>query len=309
VIALFFMPLSASALTLRLQLQWVPQAQFAGYYVAQDLGWYEQAGLDVEILPHGPEFPPTQIMADEAADIAVFNLSEALQLMDAGVQLVNLQQFKRVSSLVFVALASSNISTPSDLDGLRVARWSYFSAKSEAFFRRYGIKPEIVNQGASMAPLRSGAVDVAMATRYNELVQLYLGGLDQDDLVVLPFADHVASMPEDGIYVRLQQWQLHEQALRQFVEITRRGWQYAFDHPDEAIRAVMQRAYKAGVETNQGHQMLMLAALRDYYLEESGQLHDGQLDQNDFALAWRLLRDNDMVRGDDTPSYQQFHQR
>jgi len=108
--------------TFRLQLQWVPQAQFAGYYVAQDLGWYEKAGLDIEILPHGPEFPPNKIMAQGQAEIAVLNLSEALQLMDDGIELVNLQQFMRTSSLVFVALTDSDIATPQDLDGRRVVR-------------------------------------------------------------------------------------------------------------------------------------------------------------------------------------------
>ena len=302
-------PQNVGAFTLRLQLQWTPQAQFAGYYLADDLGWYQQAGLDVQILPHGPDFPPNQVMAAQQADVVVLNLSEALQLMDAGVELVNLQQFKRTSSLVFVALASSNILKPSDLDGLRVARWHHFSALSEALFRRYQINPEIVDQGASMAPLRSGAVDAAMATRYNELVQLYLGGLDPDDLIVFPLADHVPSMPEDGIYVRLEQWRSHEPALRQFVQITRRAWQYAFDHPDEAIQAVMKRANEAGAQTNKGHQMLMLSVLRDFYLDESGQLHDGQMDQADFAVAWQLLRNYDMIKSEQMPSYQQFHQR
>lgn len=308
-VVLFCMAQDASAVTFKLQLQWVPQAQFAGYYVAHDRGWYQEAGLDVEILPHGPEFPPQRLLAEGQADIAVMNLSEALQLIDAGVELVNLQQFKRTSSLVFVALASSNIASPNDLGQLRVARWDHFAAQTEALFRRYGIKPEVVSQAASMAPLRAGAVDVAMATRYNELVQLYLGGLDEDDVIVIALADHVANMPEDGIYVRLDQWQAHQQALRQFVDITRRGWQYAFDHPEYAVSLVLRRARQAGLQTNEAHQMLMLEVLRDFYLDESGQLHDGDMAQDDFEEAWQLLRHYDVIKGDVMPSFEHFYQR
>ncbi len=295
--------------TLRLQLQWVPQAQFAGYYVAQDLGWYEQAGLDVEILPHGPEFPPGKALASDEADVAVFNLSEALQLMDQGVALVNLQQFKRQSSLVFVALADTGIVTPNDLDGRLIARWNHFGAQSEALFRRYGVKPKVVNQGFSMAPLRAGVVDAAMATRYNEMVQLYLGGLDEEDMVVLALADHITSLPEDGIYVRTEQWQAHEQALSAFVEVTRRGWQYAFDHPDQAIDSVMRRARDAGLQTNRAHQTLMLSVLRDFYLDDQGQLHDGQMYEDDFNRAWQLLRQYEVIRGQNIPTHEEFHKR
>lgn len=308
-VVLICMVQDASALTLRLQLQWIPQAQFAGYYVAQNLGWYEEAGLDVEILPHGPEFAPHRLLAEGQADIAVINLSEALQLIDSGVELVNLQQFKRTSTLVFVALASSNITSPSDLGRLRVARWDHFAAQSEAMFRRYDIKPDVVSQAASMAPLREGAVDVAMATRYNELVQLYLGGLDQDDVIVIALADHVTDLPEDGIYVRLDQWQAHQQPLREFVAITRRGWQYAFDHPEYAVNLVLRRARQAGVETNEAHQMLMLEVLRDLYLDESGQLHDGEMAYDVFVAAWQLLRHYDVIKGDDMPSFEHFYQR
>jgi len=160
-----------------------------------------------------------------------------------------------------------------------------------------------------MMPLRVGAVDAAMATRCNELVQLYLGGLDPDELIVMPLAEHVANMPEDGIYVRRELWQSKQQALRQFVGITRRAWQYAFDHPAYAIESVMRRAHQAGVQTNKAHQMLMLSVLRDFYLEESGQLHDGQMGHEHFVSAWKLLRNYDVIEGDDMPSYQQFHQR
>ncbi|SIT65651.1 NitT/TauT family transport system substrate-binding protein [Ectothiorhodosinus mongolicus] len=306
---LSWVPLGASAQTFSLQLQWVPQAQFAGYYVAYDKGWYADAGLNVRILPHGPEFSPTRLMADGYVDIGVFNLGEALQLVDSGIAIVNIHQFKQTSSLVLVAMADAGILVPEDLDGLRVSRWTSFAAQPDALFSLYGIRPQVFDQGASMAILTSGAVDVAMATRYNEMVQLYLNGLEREDLIVLPLANHGVNMPEDGIYVRLREWEEREDALRKFVEISRRGWQYAFENPDYAVETVIWRAQEAGHETNEAHQRLMLSVLRDFYLDESGRLHEGQLNPNDYRLAWELLRGQGMVRGEQIPDFNHFNRR
>lgn len=301
--------LAAAADSLRLQLQWVPQAQFAGYYLAQDMGWYAEAGLQLEILPHGPEHPAAATLADGTADIGVFNLAEALQLLDAGHAVVNLQQFKRQSTLVLVSRRSTGIRTPEDLAGRRVARWSGFALQPDALFRRHDVTPEIIDQGASMALLSSGAVDVAMATSYNEMVELYLGGLDADELHTMPLADYGVGLPEDGIYVRAADLQERARAFAAFVAVSRRGWQHAFNDPEAALDAVMQRTRAAGRQTNRAHQALMLAALRDFYLDQQGELHDGALAADEYLRAWELLRIGGLVEASVAPPFASFKQR
>lgn len=220
---LCWLPLTLAAETLRLQLQWVPQAQFAGYYLAQDMGWYAAAGLQLEILPDGSEHSPAPLLADGTADIGVFNLAEAMQLLDAGHAVVNLQQFKRESSLVLVSRRATGLRTPEDLAGRRVARWDGFAIQPDALFRRNDVSPEIIEQGSSMALLSSVAVDVAMATGCNEMVGLYLDGMDLDELHIMPLADHGVGLPEDGVYVREADWQSRFEVFAEFVAISRRG--------------------------------------------------------------------------------------
>ena len=77
---------------LTLQLKWVTQAQFAGYYVALEKGYYEDADLDVTILPGGPDIAPPQVIAGGGADVIIEWMPAALASRERGVELVNIAQ-------------------------------------------------------------------------------------------------------------------------------------------------------------------------------------------------------------------------
>ncbi|WP_018865161.1 ABC transporter substrate-binding protein [Thioalkalivibrio sp. ARh3] len=296
---------AAEPQTLRFQPHWVPQAQFAGFYLAKDRGWYQDAGLELEILPHGAEHPAPATLANEDADVALLYLTQALELREQGVDVVNVAQLIQDSSLVLVSLAESGILVPEDLDGERVSRWASFSLQPEALFRTYGVQPETADQGATMAALRTGAVAAATATRYNELVELYLGGLDPDEIEVMPLEDHGVGLAEDGIYVLESTLRERPDDIRAFVEVSLRGWEYAFAHPDAAMDAVMDRVIRAGEPTNRAHQRLMLEALRPLYLEDD-ELRGPELDRQDYQLAVSLMRNLGHLEWEPVP-YEQFH--
>lgn len=300
-------PTAATSMeTLRFQPHWVPQAQFAGFYLAKDRGWYADAGLEVEILSHGAEHPAADALAEDRAEVALLYLTQALELREQGVDVVNVAQLIQDSSLVLVALAETGILVPEDLDGRRISRWASFSLQPEALFRLYGVEPETVDQGATMAALRTGAVAAATATRYNEMVELYLSGLDPDELDVIPLEEHGVGLAEDGIYVLESTLDNHPEAIHAFVAASLRGWEYAFEHPEAAIDAVMERVLRYGEPTNRAHQHRMLEALRPLYLDSNGQLRGPRLAPSDYRLAISLMRNLGHLEWEPVP-YERFH--
>ena len=297
---------SAFAEPLRVQPHWVPQSQFAGFYVAADQGWYRDAGLDVDILPHGPDYPASEALARGEADIALLYLVQALELRDAGVEVVNVAQLLHDSSLVIVSFADRDILAPEDLDGRRVARWQSFRMQPEALFRAYGVEPEIIDQGSGVTALRSGAVDAAMATRFNEMVELYLSGFEPEELSTIGLEEHGTGLAEDGIYVLESTLEERPEAVKAFVAASLRGWQHAFEHPEHAVDAVMERVQQHGEPTNRAHQSLMLKVLRSLYFDSDGRLPAPVLDPTDYLMAHNLM--NNLVSLEREPvDYDTFH--
>ncbi|PYG00416.1 NitT/TauT family transport system substrate-binding protein [Thioalkalivibrio sp. ALE21] len=291
---------------LRVQPHWVPQAQFAGFYLAQDRGEYATAGLDVEILPHGPDHPAPRALASGEADIALLYLVQALELREVGVEVVNVAQLLHESSLVMVSLAEHGIRTPEDLDGRRVARWDSFRGQPEALFRSHDVEPEIVDQGATMTALRTGAVEAATATLYNEMVELYLAGHDPDELETISLEEHGVGLAEDGVYVLASTLEERPEAVEAFVRASLRGWQQAFDEPEAAVDAVMERVRAQGEPSNRAHQHLMLEALRPLYLDDTGRLPAPVLDPEDYLMAHTLMRETGTLSREPA-EHERFH--
>lgn len=299
-------PLRAEELTsVRFLPAWIPQAQFAGFYVAQDQGYYTEAGLDVAILQGGPERPVSQYLGRGEVDFAALFLSQAIELRGAGVPVVNLAQLIQRSSQLLVAHVDSGIEGPADLDGRRVAVWPDFIAQPRALFRRYDIEPEIVEQGASMGVFLHRGVDAASAMRYNEFQRLYLSGYEPDEFVVIELAAHGVGFPEDGIYTLEHSLASRPEVARSFVKASLLGWEYAFANPEEAIDSVMARVREAGVVSSRAHQKRMLEVLRDVYFEDEGQRESVVLSRSDFDFVNEAL----IYSGDlsEPLDYESFH--
>ncbi len=255
--------------TVRVALQWVPQAQFAGCYVAFEKGFYLSRGLDVILLPGGPNRDPLEAILDGKADVGTFFLSAALLYRDRGVPLVHLGQIVRRSHQILVAWKERGIETPDDLDGRPMSLWGdAFRGGYLALFEDRDIRPRLVPQHYSVNLFRRGHVDACSAMSYNELHLLFLSGIEETALTVLDLSREGYDFPEDGLYALPDFASSRPQACRDLLEATLEGWRYAAENPEEALDIVMAYARRDNIPTNRPHQRWMLEKILPAILEE-----------------------------------------
>src|SRR5581483_8143863 len=253
-----------------IQLQWVPQAQFAGYYAAQDLGYYKAAGLNVKLLNGGPQIVPGQVVASGRAQFGVDWLTALLAARDTGTQLVDIAQVFSRSGMTELTWKSSGISTIADMKGKKVANWlggdqyELFAALTKA-----GMDPAqnkgvtIVQQPFDMNLFLNHQVDAASAMTYNELAQVLetknpkTGKLySLNDLNVIKMQDVGTGMLEDGIFTtaKFLQSAANRQIAEKFIGASLAGWIYCRDHVAQCVNYTL----KAGPTLPKGHQTWMM---------------------------------------------------
>ncbi len=266
----------ARLLPLRLQLQWVTQAEFAGYYAAHDLGFYEEEGLDVKILDGSVEIVPQQMVLAGAAEFGLGWVPKVLASNERGANLVNIAQISQRSGTLQVSFAEAGIEAVEDLRGMRVGSWG-FGNEHELFaaMRAVGINPDntghvtIVQQPYDMSLLLNGELDAAQAMTYNEYAQVLetvnpdTGELYQpEDLNVINFNDVGTAMLQDHVFVNAD-WlaeEGNEDIAVAFLKASFRGWIHCRDYPDECIELVLQRGSNLG-ESHQTWQLNEISKL------------------------------------------------
>ena len=241
---------ASAADRLTLQLMWVTQAQFAGYYVARDKGFYKELNLDVTINAGAPEISTDQTLAAGKADIIVYWLALALVARDKGTPLVNIGQVFQGSSYLLTCLKSGGVKTIADLPGHSVGVWFF---GREFIFLDWMAKLNIPTDGGPRGVtmvLQNSTVDMlanrqaacVSALSYNEYWQLIEAGFTLDDLIVFKSADADAATLEDGLYVSGER--LNDPAfagkVARFLAASLRGWSWAIEHPAEAVNIVLQ---------------------------------------------------------------------
>lgn len=253
-----------------LQLQWVPQSQFAGFYAALAEGYYEEEGLEVTIKPGAVEIVPQQVVATGGAEFGVAWLPKVLASIEQGADLVNIAQIFQRSGTVQVSWADSGITSPEDWAGKKVGTWG-FGNEAEVFaaLRKVGLDPnnpedvEIIQQPFDMSLLLNREIDAAQAETYNEYAQLLeatnpeTGELYQpEDFVVISYEDVGTAMLQDGIFVRgdwIEEEANQDIAVR-FLRGTFKGWIYCRDNADACVQIVLD----AGTALGQGHMTWMM---------------------------------------------------
>ncbi len=247
--------------------QWIPQAQFAGYFVALDKGFYEKQGLNIKILRGGPDHPSSRALEQGDADFATMFLSTAIQKRSRGLKVVNIAQIVQKSALMLVARKSSGIQSPEDINGKKVSVWSGdFQLQPAAFFRKYNLDVTVIPQSSTLNLFLRGGVDVASAMWYNEYHTILSSGLDPEDLTTFLLADFGINFPEDGIYCMEATWEFDPETCCRFVRASIEGWLYAFTHPGESMDIVMRYVKEAMTPTNRMHQKWMLERMKDLIL-------------------------------------------
>lgn len=286
--------------------QWIPQAQFAGYFVAQDKGFYRKAGLDVTLLPGGPGKSCFTSLAGGHVTFCTGWLSTAIQLRASGLDIINLAQMVQRSSLLLIAKKSSGIRTPKDLNDKRVGFWvGEFDVPGLVFLKKNHLNLKMIPNYTTVTVFLKGAVDAVAAMWYNEYHSILNSGLNPDDLTVLHFKDLGVDFPEDGLYCMESTLATDPAACKAFVAASIQGWQYAFEHQDEAIDIVMKYAEAAHTGTNRAHQQWMLAAIKDLMLPEGPDEKLGKLQLNDYENVGKAVESLYLIHG--LPKYQDFY--
>lgn len=228
------------------QMKWVPQAQFAGYYVAQAKGYYKEAGLDVTIKPGGPDVSPVQVLAGNQADVIVNWMPDALAAREAGVPLVNIAQVFDKSGLMLTCKKASGVASPKDFKGKTLGVW--YGGNEYPFLNwmaKLGLKPDadvkIMKQGFNVDPLLQNQAACISTMIYNEYWQVVDAGVKESDLVTFFYEKEGVASLEDGLYVL--EPKLKDPAfvarMGKFLKATFRGWNEAVKNPAEAAKIVV----------------------------------------------------------------------
>ena len=249
-----------------LQLKWVTQAQFAGYYVAKDKGFYEEEGLDVDIKPGGPDIAPAQVLAGGGADVIVDWMPSALATREKGVPLVNIAQPFKTSGMMLTCLKETGITKPEDFKGKTLGVWFFGNEYPFLSWMAHLKIPTtggadgvtVLKQGFNVDPLLQKQADCISTMTYNEYWQVIDAGIPADDLVVFKYEDQGVATLEDGLYVL--EASLNDPAMvdkyARFVRASMKGWAYAAENPDEAAEIVLEND-ATGAQTEK-HQKRMV---------------------------------------------------
>lgn len=263
-----------------LQLKWVTQAQFGGYYVAKDKGFYEDEGLDVEIKPGGPDVAPVQVLVGGGADVMVDWMPSALAAREKGVPVVNIAQPFKSSGLNLVCRKETGITTPEDFKGKTLGTWFYgneyplLSWMSKLGFSTEGGEDGVVIQkiGFNVDPLLQKQADCITAMTYNEYWQILDAGLSPDDLVVFSYEEEGISTLEDGLYVLEDNLEdpAFQDKMARFVRASMKGWKWAEKNSDEAAEIVLENDM-TGAQTEK-HQKRMMSEVAKLTAGSNGEL-------------------------------------
>ncbi len=283
-----------------LQLKWVTQAQFAGYFVAKDKGFYEEAGLDVTIKPGGPDIAPPQVIAGGGADVIVEWMPAALASREKGVPLVNIAQPFKKSGMMLTCLKETGIASPDDFKGKTLGVWFFGNEYPfMSWMATLGIPTtggadgvEVLKQGFNVDPLLQKQAACISTMTYNEYWQVIDAGISPDDLVVFKYEDQGVATLEDGLYVLEENLQdpAFVDKMARFVSASMKGWEYARQNPEEAAQIVLDND-ETGAQTEK-HQVRMMGEIAKL-LEGS----DGTLSEEDYARTVKTL----LASGGDAP--------
>ena len=272
---------------LTLQLKWVTQAQFAGYYVAADKGFYEEEDLNVTIKPGGPDIAPVQVLLGGGADVMVDWLPSALAAREKGAPIVNIAQPFASSGLMLTCLKEHGIESPEDFPGHTLGTW-FFGNEIPLFswMGKLGIPTDGSEGGVTIQkinfnvdPLLQKQVECATTMTYNEYWQVIDAGLTPDDLNVFKYEEQGVATLEDGLYALEENLAdpAFEDKMVRFVRASMKGWKYAEENPDEAAEIVLDND-ASGAQTEE-HQKRMMGEVAKLTAGSNGALDEADYER------------------------------
>ena len=273
--------------------QWTAQAQFAGYYVAQEKGFYREAGLDEEIVHPSVTQSAVSRVRNNESQATTLQLCQALEIIDNGIPLVNILQTSMNNAMVIVSRRDED---PLKLPGMKVGIWNAgFGQLAICMSIKDHLNYEWIRFASSINLFVSGAIDATLAMSYNEYYQLAQAGVKLSEKNVYRFCDHGYNVQEDGLYMTREYYDKHRDEALRFAEASKKGWEWAAEHPDETIDIVMQYERRERIGTNRILQQLMLKEVLRLLVDRESGKREYRLRPDMVKKASQLMRENMML--------------
>ena len=273
--------------------QWTAQAQFAGYYVAEAKGFYREAGVKVRIEHPSATQPAMSRLRKNECQATTLQLCQAMEIVDEGVPLVNILQTSMNNAMVIVSARGKD---PLTQKGARVGIWSVgFGQLAICMSIKDHLDYQWVRFAQNVNLFVAGALDATLAMSYNEYYQLVQAGIEMSDKNVYRFCDHGYNVQEDGVYMTRAYYEKHRDQAAKFARASRKGWEWAAQHPDEALDIVMHYVDKNHIATNRVLQRLMLKEVLRLQVDRESKKREFRLRPDMVRLASRLMVDNKML--------------
>jgi NitT/TauT family transport system substrate-binding protein len=272
-----------------LQLKWVTQAQFGGYYVAKDKGFYTDEGLDVTILPGGPDIAPETVIAGGGADVIVDWMAAALAAREKGTKLVNIAQPFTKAGMELVCPTYTGIKTEGDFKGKTLGVWFFGNEYPfYAWMNKIGMPTEggpdgvtVLKQSFDVQPLIQKQADCISVMTYNEYGQVIDAGFKPEDLVVFNYSAMDNDLLEDGLYTLEDKFAdpAFKDKMVRFVKASMKGWEYALANPEEAAQIVVDNGGQ-----DLSHQIYMMGEVAKLTAGGNGVLDEAAYDRTAKAV-------------------------
>ena len=273
--------------------QWTAQAQFTGYYVAEAKGFFREAGVKVRIDHPSATQPAFTRLCNNECQATTLQLCQALEYIDGGIPLVNILQTSMNNAMVIV---SSRDKDPLTQKGARVGIWSVgFGQLAICMSKKDHLDYHWVRFAQNVNLFVVGAIDATLAMSYNEYYQLVQAGIKMTDKNVYRFCDHGYNVQEDGVYMTRDYYMKHQNQAHRFAQACRKGWEWAAEHPEEALDIVMEYVAKNHIATNRVMQRLMLKEILRLQVDRESKKREFRLRPDMVRLASQLMVENQML--------------
>lgn len=273
--------------------QWTAQAQFAGYYVAEAKGFYREAGVNVKIKHPTSTQPAMSRLRNNQSQATTLQLCQAMEIVDDGDPLVNILQTSMNNAMVIVSARGRD---PLKQKGAKVGIWSVgFGQLAICMSIKDHLDYQWIRFAQNINLFLSGALDAMLAMSYNEYYQLVQAGYEVTDKNIYRFCDHGYNVQEDGVYMLRDYYEKHKDQARRFAQASRKGWEWAAQHPEEALDIVMEYVNKENIATNRVIQRLMLKDILRLQIDRESKKREFRLRPDMVRQASRLMVENNML--------------
>jgi NitT/TauT family transport system substrate-binding protein len=278
--------------------QWTAHAQFAGYYVAKEKGFYKQAGIDVDIVHPSVSQTAMNRLQNRESQATTLQLCQAMELIDNGIPLVNILQTSMNNGTVIVSRRDKD---PLTQRGARVGMWhAGFSQIPICMSIKEKLNYKWIRFTSNVDLFLKGAIDATLAMSYNEYYQLMQMGFTFTDNNVYRFCDHGYNIQEDGVYMRRDYYEAHKDQARKFAQASKKGWEWAAEHPEETLDIVMKYVHENHITTNRVLQRLMLKEVLRLQIDQKSKKREFRLRPDMVKSASKLMKECQLLKNEVT---------